>query len=268
MVQGLFGALAVLLIFAVTARIFDACSAAVASLIAAVYLNFIVYGVTLDPNFHGVYRLVLVTAVLVSGLGSRYKSILCGVIVGLGTMMQPHFLFLAPGLLVILADRKAFLGTLALVLLPFTIRNSIMSGSPVPVYPASVFGLGLENFLGLEDRLAVVDKLYNNAAVLLSRGWDKQQRIDLAGIVYMARYGYVLLMLAGLAGLIRYYRKEQKALLYPVLGYFLVLALLSRFVFEQRSFVEPLLVIYAGVLVTGAGRHIAAGLRRALALGK
>ena len=108
----------------------------------------------------------------------------------------------------------------------------------------------------------IIDNLYNNAAVLLSRGWDKQQRVDLTGTVYMARYGYVILMTAGLAGLIRYVRREQRKLLLPILGYFLVIVLFSRFLFEKRPLIEPVLVIYAGVLLAGGYRLLVRLLRR------
>ena len=261
-VQGLFGTATVLLLFAVTVRIFDVATAVITAGIAVIYMNFVVYGIQVDPGFLGIFMFVLLTAVIVSGLGGFYKSAACGLIVGFGTMIQPHFLFLAPGLLLVLDKRKVFLASLVLILLPLSVRNSIVHGSFLPVYPLSLFGFRADNFFGLRDNLMIIDNLYLNAAVLLSRGWDKQQKVDFTGILYMARYGYVILMTAGLAGLIRHYRREQRGLLLPILGYFLIIVVFSRFLFEKRPLIEPVLVIYTGVLLAGGYRLLVRLLRR------
>ncbi len=261
-IQGLIGTATVLLLFDITVRMFDITTAMITAGIAAIYMNFVVYGVKIDPGFLGIFIFVLLTAVTVSGLGGFYRSAACGLIVGFGTMIQPHFLFLAPGLLLVLDRRKVFLAALALTLLPLSIRNSIVHGSFLPVYPPSLFDLRAGNFFGLRDNLMIIDNIYNNAAVLLSRGWDKNKRVDITGIVYMARYGYVIIMTTGLTGLIRHYRRVQSVLLLPILGYFLVLVLFSRFLFHQRPLIEPVLVVYTGVLLAGGCRLLLSLLRR------
>jgi hypothetical protein len=260
-VQGMIGTATVLLLFAIAVRMFDMTTAVITAGIAVIYMNFVVYGIKVDPGFFGIFMFVLLTAVVVSGLRGPYRSAACGLIVGLGTMIQPHFLFLVPGLLLVLDRKKIFLAALAMTLLPLSVRNSIVHGSFLPVYPLSLFGLRADNFFGLRDNLMIVDNLYLNAAVLLSRGWDKQQKVDFTGILYMARYGYVILMTAGLAGLIRHYRREQRGLLLPILGYFLVLVLFSRFRFLHRPLIEPVFIIYAGVLLAWGCRLLMSLLR-------
>lgn len=260
-VQGMIGTATVLLLFAIAVRMFDMTTAVITAGIAVIYMNFVVYGIKVDPGFFSIFMFVLLTAIAVSDLRGTYRSAACGLIAGLGTMIQPHFLFLVPGLLLVLDRKKIFLAALALTLLPLSVRNSIVHGSFLPVYPASLFGLRAGNFFGLRDNLMIVDNLYNNAAILLSRGWDKSQRVDITGIVYMARYGYMILMTVGLAGLIRHYRREQSRLLLPILGYFLVLVLFSWFRFRHRPLIEPVFIVYAGVLLAGGCRFLVSLLR-------
>lgn len=250
-VQGLIGSLTVLLIFATALRVFGRAAGIAAAVVAAVYPSFLGYGVTIAPGFLVIFLFALLTALLVSGLRDPERSAAAGLIVGLGTMVQPWFVLLVPGSLLLTRRRAVFLGVLALTLLPLAIRNSISSGTIVPVYPAGAFGLSLENFTGLEDPLMIVDNLYFNAAILLSRGWAKQIEVDLAGIVYLARYGYVVIMLLGAGGMIRYVGREQRALYLPLLGYLLVQIFFSRLLFEQRLLIEPLLALYAGRLLAG-----------------
>jgi hypothetical protein len=207
-------------------------------------------------------------AVALSGPRGQYRSAASGVIVGLGTMIQPHFLFLAPGLLYVTDRKKYFLAALALTLLPLALRNSLMSGDLLPVYDPSVFKVGLHNFFGLQNNMAIVDRLYKNVAVIFTRGWDKQQRIDLNTVLYMAQYGYVLLMAAGLAGLARYIGRAHRRLLLPMLGYFLIVVLLSNFTLSRRVLMEPLFVIGAGLLLAEAGRFLLSRLRGEAASGE
>jgi hypothetical protein len=116
--------------------------------------------------------------------------------------------------------------------------------------------VGLDNFVGVRNSMAVVDNLYKNAAVVFTRGWDKQQRLDLRPVLYMAQYGYVVLMAAGLAGLVRYGGSEHRKLLLPMTGYLLVAVLLSSFTLGRRVVLEPMLVIGAGILLAGVGRFL------------
>ena len=261
-VQGLIGSLGVLLIFAIGMRVFGRTAAVAAALVATVYPSFLGYGVTIAPGCLVVFLFILLTAALTAGMRDLETSIASGVIVGLGTMVQPWFVYLVPGLLPLTRRRWAFIGALALTLLPLAVRNSIVNGSPVPVYTAGAFGLGLENFTGLEEPLAFIDNLYFNSAILISRGWAKQIDLDLAGIVYLARYGYVLVMLLGVGGLIRYVGREQRALYLPALGYLLLQILFSRLLFDQRMMIEPLLMLYAGRLIAGWAGAARTALRR------
>jgi len=261
-VQMLAGTASVLLIYAITLKMFDRTLAVAAAVVAALHVKFMLYDMTVGPRSLSILLFCLLIAFVLSGLRGRYRSAACGLLVALGTMTQPHFLFLAPGLLLVADRKKIFLAALAAALLPLAVRNSIVSGSPLLVYPAPVFEFGVSNFFGLKNNAAIVDILYYNFSIIFSRGWDKQQQVDLTAVLYIAQYGYVLLMTAGLAGLARYARREHARLLLPVAGYFVILVLLSKFSYEKRVLVEPLLVIYTGVLLAGMGRYLLSLLRR------
>lgn len=253
-VQGIIGAATLYLLYAVMNRICSHRVAIITAGIAAVYPSFLIYGVTIDPGFLGIFMFVLMTAVIVSDLREPHKSIAAAIATGLAIMIQPYLLLILPGVLLVIEKRRVFLLAVVAMLIPLTIRNSIVYGSFLPVFHPSVFDLGIGNFAGLEDRLMFVDNLYHNGSILISRGWDKQKKVDFAGIIYTARYAYVLLMAMGLAGLIRHYSSSQRKLLLPVVGYFLMLIVFSTFRFQQRLIIEPVLIAYTGILLAGGCR--------------
>ena len=100
----------------------------------------------------------------------------------------------------------------------------------------------------------LIEKIYNNAASLFRH----QSKIaDYAGINksvmlknYIGYYSYIILLITGLIGLTRFYRKAQRNIVIPYLVFVLLLIFIGRFDITFRALLEPLLIVYLSIILT------------------
>jgi hypothetical protein len=110
---------------------------------------------------------------------------------------------------------------------------------------------------------AFVDKVYENASVILTKGFFPEDERTFPkteiGKAYIKAYSYVCIMLLGFVGMLRFYRKEQRVILVPVLTYVLLPVFLASFKLKHRAFVEPLFIVYLAILVANFKRVFVPG---------
>lgn len=255
LVQGILNALMALMMFGIVTHVCNKTAGIIAAALCAVYPNFLIYNIVILDQSLSLFFVCLLLAIVVTDLKDLYKSVTSAIIIGLAILVKPVFLLFVPGLLVVLKKRKVFLLVMLIVLLPWGIRNMTVHQKFMPVFHPSSYQVNLQNYIGHKHKLAIVDKLYHNGAVIFSRGWSKMQKVQLKSYIYAARYGYMVVMMLGLIGLTKYYQKEQRYAFLPVLGYFLLIIFFSQFKFNLRTLIEPLLIMYSAVLISGKCRR-------------
>lgn len=256
----------VLLIYGTARRIFSRRAGIAAAGITAVYPNFILGGIRYDPY---PFSLLIVTAVLALPLitaREKTRSALAGALAGTAILFEPILAWLAPGVLAVTRRRLIFMAAFFIVLAPWTIRNSMKSGLAVPVYSTwGVYRLELRKYMSRDNRWQTADKLYENVQAVFSRdsGGPPGQgaKNDSLGrnVGYAVSYSYTLILILGLAGLMRNYRREQWRTVLPVALYLLLMVFLADLKTRHRMPAEPLLIIYASTLFSRAFRPESGG---------
>ncbi len=169
-------------------------------------------------------------------------------------MLDPIMAFLIPG--TILSDKKriVFIIVLAGMLLPLTVRNSIVEKKALPVYGAPAFELDFSKFkpTQLKGRWNTVAQIYNNASSITSKEWalsDDEETDQNMNSTYTAAYAYTIIMVLGIVGLARYYRREQRKIFLPAALYTVLLLILTSFSKRYRIPFEPLFLIYGAAIL-------------------
>ena len=114
----------------------------------------------------------------------------------------------------------------------------------------------------------VVHKLYYNAEKVLKRSWVSAAEISdprLRSSTYIACYSYAAIMLFGLAGMVRFRRLRQLAVVAPVVGYIVLLIALTEFSVKYRIYFEPILILYTAVVLVRLGDMFRLKVRSAIA---
>jgi hypothetical protein len=253
--QGIASALIAPLLFILTAHIAGPSSAYAAGVIGALYPNFTLYNLTLLESSFGVLLVTLLLLIMVLECDETHRAVAAAVTAGCGIMLMPVFLYLLPGLLVFIKKRRVFIATLFVVLLPIFIHNVKWHRKFVPIYHRWTWAVDLRKYQDEGGR--VMEKLYRNATSLfrhpsITAHHDNADRSALT-MKYIGYYSYLILILTGLAGLVRFYGREHRSIVIPVAVYVLLLILVGRFDLEYRVLVEPLLVVFASVII---GDHI------------
>lgn len=285
LVQAAFSSLAVLLIYAAASRMWSRRAGLIAAAITAVYPAFIAYNLTTLTESLSILWVVLMMSVAASSLDDRRKAIAQAALAGFGILMKPAFLFFVPGLLATLRRRVAFVLVLAAVLAPWLIGNAVRHGRWAPVSESGALmfyrsynplATGGDNTLtgppgssqrdyfrmGLHfirhNMLATLDIMNDKVLILLTADWDGYTLRDVAKStpdIYALRYGYVVVLILGSIGLARFYRRDHRAVVWPVASYLVLILLLSAFKIRYRVLIEPLLIVYASILLAaGTGR--------------
>jgi hypothetical protein len=231
-----------------------------AALIAALYPGFILYTISPTPAA----PLIFLSSALIllgstgdpGGIKSDLHSAAAGLAAAAGVVIEPAFAFVIPGLIATARSRFTLIIVIAGVLVPMAISHSTFEREIVPLYKEVYWRIDLGKFHGddLTGGWRVVRKLYENAALITSRGWAEgsAQEIDSQrNSTYTAAYSYVAIMILGLVGLAGRFRREQLPVLLPMLIYFLLLVLFTVFRARYRIVLEPLLILYAGALLGG-----------------
>jgi 4-amino-4-deoxy-L-arabinose transferase-like glycosyltransferase len=257
LIQGILNALVIPLMYTIVARLCNRRAGVIAAAITAVYPDFIVYNVSLLADSLGVFLVVLLMATGVAHLRSRSKALISAGLVAAGILMKPVLVCLVPGVLVTAKRWRLFLLVLLLLLVPYTVRNVMRHQKIQPVYDPAVYGLTVQSYTNSRAPWITIDTIYKNSSALLTRGWkltDESKSDSMKrNSTYAAMYGYTIVMMLGLIGLIRFYKREQREAVLPVLLYVLALILFSQFKLRYRVPIEPVFIAYASILL--GGRH-------------
>ena len=149
-IQVILSAFTCVLIYLIAREAFNEKTACVSSVISCFYGPFIFYCAVLLSETLGIFLISLTLFFLLKSLKKLRKGffLTSGIFLGLASLARPNFLILAPFVLLILFLQKKraglfliFCAGLALVILPVTVRNYIVSGNAV-IISAS----GFENY--------------------------------------------------------------------------------------------------------------------------
>jgi 4-amino-4-deoxy-L-arabinose transferase-like glycosyltransferase len=256
LVQGILGALVVVLMYTTFARMCGRTAGLVAAAFSALYPRFIVYGLTVQAEWMSILVVVALMAAATARLNARRAAALSAVLVALGILVEPLLVCLAPGALLAARRKKLFMLVLLLALAPFVAINAAREQKVEPVYTVPTFGLGIETYAHARGWDHAIDNVYRNVSAALTR-----ERVEDSVIgndaghngARTALYSYVVVMFFGFVGLARRYRREQAGVVLPVLVYIGILVLFSRFEVRYRVPLEPVLIGYAAALFGGCG---------------
>lgn len=251
-VQGIVSALVVPLLFLLVTHISTPATAFTAGTIAALYPNFVLHNITLLENSIGIFLTTVLMFILLIDCKESNRAIAAAVTTGIGIMLMPVFLYLLPGLLFVLKKRKLYLVVLTIVLLPLVIHNSVLNQKFVPLFNRSTWAIDLQTYQN-ED-ITLMDTMYLKIATLFRKESKLvyHEGIDrtLIAKIYISYYSYILLLIAGMIGMIRFYRKEHRSIVFPMLSFVFLLVFIGRFDLEYRVLLEPLLIVYLSILLT------------------
>ncbi len=251
------GTVSVALVYYIATAISDRTTAVISAAASALYINYMMAGLALSPRVPGILFLFAVTLILIRARESGRGNLIAGAVLGLGILVDPYLLLFAPGLLLVSRKRWKFLVSLLIVLMPWALRNSIREGIPVPVYSPEALEVDLARWKvgNFKDLSSLVDKLYINASMLCSRGagWvEPPGSTTSENIRHSTTFGaylYLVTVLSGLVGLLRYHSRDHIPLLYPALIYLGLLVLFSTCRNTNRLLAEHVALFYMAVLL-------------------
>jgi asparagine N-glycosylation enzyme membrane subunit Stt3 len=251
-IQGVMSSLAVVLMYMVGRAAYNRTTGLIAAVLCAIYPNFIAYNLMAYPDALGVMIVMLMMAATTIDAADRFKTTLSAAVIGIGILIQPLLVYILPGMLLTTRRKLLFLVVVAAILAPWTIRNSAVEGQFTPVYGGNAYEIDTRKFSPTYGLLSPVHDFYYNASAALRKGQSGALSTGgkaLRSINYIAAYGYIVIVLLGLAGMARYIRKDHRAWAAPIAGYILLLIVLSTAQIRFRIHLEPLLVLYAALFL-------------------
>jgi hypothetical protein len=111
-IQAIIGAITSLFVYLAACRLWNRRAGLIAALIYAIYPHFILYNVTTLTETLGLFFIAVIILVAVMDIPAGRKAAALAVAVGVGTLLKPAFLFLAPGLLATVRRRWLFIALL------------------------------------------------------------------------------------------------------------------------------------------------------------
>lgn len=280
-IQSILSACAVAVMYRAVARMWNRRAGVIAASIYCVYPGLIMYNLTTLTESLSILMAIGIIAVAVSSLDDRRKAIAQALIVGIGALTKPAFLFFVPGMLVTMRRRVIFLIVFLAVLAPWILFNAIANHELVLVSDTGALNFYMSynskakgTFLVLKDwesvpageyigmgldfirnnKLRTAEIIYGKIYTLFELGWDRHVGRDLVtnvNIQYVMMYGYLLVFAFGCIGLARRYRGKHLPAVLPILSYVVLLMLLSHVVIRFRVLYEPLLIAYTAILFGG-----------------
>jgi hypothetical protein len=255
--KGILGTISVALIYYIAREISDRTTAVISAAISAIYVNYMMAALALSPRVPGIFILFVVTLILLRANEGWKVNGLAGAILGIGILVDPYLLLFAPGFLLLSRNRKIFIGVLFIVVLPWTLRNSAREGMPLPVYHPSAFELDIKRWMigSLEKMYQLVDRLYINGSMLFSigGGWvqstSSTANENIRNSSSFGAYLYMVIVLGGLVGMLRYHSKKHRLFLYPVLIYLGIMVLFSTTRNTNRLLAEHIAIFYSAFLL-------------------
>jgi hypothetical protein len=256
-IKAVLGTCSVALIYYIAKSISSRTVAVVSAALTALYLNYMMAGLALSPRVPGVFVLLMVKLMIIRGADSKKHSVISGAVLGLGILIDPYLLLFTPGFILVVRQKRMFLVGLIVAVLPWSIRNSIQERMPLLVYRHEAVELDLSRWKIVDFRsfFLLIDKIYVNASQLISRGgsWveagGSETSESIRNSSTFGAYIYVFTAIAGVVGLLRCRRSEQRVFLMPALIYLGILVLFSTVRSTNRLLGEHLAIYYASALI-------------------
>ena len=232
--------------------------------VSAVYVNYMMVALALSPRVPGILVLFVATLVMMRAGGRARGEGIAGAVLGLGVLVDPFLLLYVPGFLLISRRRLFFTAALLVVVTPWTVRNSVMEGTIVPVYAPSAIELDLSRWVIRcpADFYRLVDKTYVNAAGLVSRGagWIQPAGSETSEAIRnsttFGAYFYLVVALGGLVGVLRHHSSRHGPFLRPALIYLGILVLFSTARNTNRLLAEHIAIFYSALLLVWIARWL------------
>ncbi|UCF06915.1 MAG: glycosyltransferase family 39 protein [bacterium] len=255
-IQGLIGSLMVIVIYLLVLQVCNRRAALLSAGICGIYPAFIIFEISLFPESLLIFLAVCIMALSVSvKINQKKKSILLGALMGLGMLTKPTFLFFLPGLALTTKKRLLFLLTLIIVLIPWTARNAVVSRTLYPLYQPKAYMVDLSKYTFSKESLGLFNRLYTNTSFVLRKSWDEpnmpklfENRHNNTGLL---QYSYTVVLILGLIGMVRFYRKEHRQFMLPVLLYIVLVIFFTFVKHRYRMLFEPALIVYTAILLAG-----------------
>ena len=276
LVQSLLDSVAVVLLYIAGARLGGRRTGLVAAGIAAVYPNFILYTISPTPASACVFIAAALIAAASIGGAERARAAVSGALAAVGILIEPSMLFLLAGSAAAMRGRLTLMLVAAGILLPWAVGNSIVEREPLPLYRGGVWGMDVSKYRPSSVRgyWQPVARIYENLTIVTQRGWDvgSAQRdgetapfaagekdaappdaapAGMLGSTYVATYAYIVVMLLGIVGIMRTVRKRHLSVVLPFGAYLGLVALFSTGDLRHRIVLEPLLILYTAMLISG-----------------
>ena len=128
-VQSLFSIAAVLLIFLAARNIFNERAGLFAAGLAAIYPKFIVYNLTTLTESLSVFLVALMLYLMTSEDRTRLKSLATGLLIFIGFLIKPAFIFFTPGVFAVSRKRLFLLLALGVTFGSFFVYGTLTGGS-------------------------------------------------------------------------------------------------------------------------------------------
>ena len=263
--QAVSGVFCVILLYFIATRIGNRRAGLLAAGIGAVYPGWILQVISATPATLLVLVSIVLMAALLSRGSERFRAIVSAAAVAMGILLEPVMVFLVPGTFIAVRKRTIFAIVLVGFLLPWTLRNSIIERRPVPVYRVEAYKVDFDRFLpgNLPGRKNFVESLYYNASKITSKGWvavRAEKEESNRNNVNTVAYAYTVIMIFGMFGIVKRYKKTHRAAVLPFASYTLLLIILTVFNERYRIVLEPVFIAYAAVLIfdfreTGKSKH-------------
>jgi 4-amino-4-deoxy-L-arabinose transferase-like glycosyltransferase len=247
---------AMMLLFAAVSAVAGRRAGIVAGILGIVFPSMLLAHLNLSPVPFILLCTTALMAVAASRLAGSTKAVLSGLLAGIGIMFAPLFASIVPGLLAVQRRWRLFLLVLIGALLPYTAYNVIRHDRLEPVYAPSLYKIEVPEMLRGDSAWRAIGRIYDNAAVVLSRQWGVEQggAVDFAtqASSFAAGYGFVAVLCLGLVGLLRCWRKEHASAFVPPLVYTLLVILISKVEMPDRAVFETVLLAYTAILLGGS----------------
>ncbi len=255
--QGVLSSVVVILMYVTGRLMYGRDTGILAAAISAIYPNFLIYNLTIYPDSLGMIIVAFILTAAVLEVAETGRVCFSAAMIGIGILVNPLLAYLLPGMLLTARKKILFIVIAAAILAPWTIRNSIERRTFTPVYYKSAYKIDLRKFsAGRYEKWGTVHKLYTNASAALRKGWsgalsgeDGQMRNS----NYAAAYSHFIVMILGLAGMVRYGRREHFGIIIPIVGYIILLIVVSDFEIRYRMYFEPLLILYTAIFLVRLG---------------
>lgn len=280
-IQGIISALTVGLIFLVAEKVANFRTAVIASSIAAVFPNFLVYNLMTMSETLGLFLAVLIFYLLVSDLRDTVKAVAAALLLVAACSVRPVLIYFWPGILAGLKKRTVFIVATLLLVSPWVIYSvsaGKMTNRPGRAFyktynlksngkqyvkfvdtplsrddlPNRVYFREAFDFI-VNNKWKTLDIIYNKAAMIFSRGWDLHfmQRIVRNGGFwgFIMIYSFVPVMMLGMAGMIMDMDEKNRILAYLLISYLTAFVFLAIFKVRYRLLVEPVFIIFSAIFL-------------------